>query len=89
MAVQMAEVQMGHMLGTQSEPGAVTVVVSVAGSMTASSGGHGAVEELVSVTDLGSVLFGSSVVADCLWKCGTHLWTALALGPLPEIWTEP
>lgn len=59
---------MGHMFGDESEP-EVGAVVSVAGSLIVSSWGHGAVEELVSVTDLGSLWFGtwSSVVADCLW----------------------
>ncbi len=63
MAASMAEVQLGHMFGTESEPGAGTVAVS--GSMTVSSWGHGAVEELVSVTDVGSLSFGTRF-ADCL-----------------------
>lgn len=68
-AAYMAEVQLGHLFGTEFDPGAGAVVVSVAGSMPVSSWSHETVEELVSVIDLGSHWFGtwSSVVADCLW----------------------
>jgi len=63
-----AEVQLGHVFRTESEPGAV--VASVTWSLTASSWDHAAVEELVVfVTDLGSLRFWTwtSVVAEHLW----------------------
>ena len=56
------------MFATELDPGTGAVVVAVSGSITVYSQGHGAVEELVSVTDLGSLWFvtWSSVIADCL-----------------------
>lgn len=51
----MAAVQLGHLFGAESEAGVEAVLVSVAGSMTVSSWGHGAVEEPVPVTDHGSL----------------------------------
>lgn len=55
------------MFEAEPEPVAGAAVVSVAGSQVVSSQGHGA--DLVSLTDLGSLRFGtrSSVVADRLW----------------------
>lgn len=69
MAAKTAEVQLGHMFRTESEPGDGAVVVPVAWSLTVASWSHGAVEELVSVTGPGSLRCETwtSVVADHLW----------------------
>lgn len=55
-----AWVQLGHMLEAESEPGAVVVSLTAAliAALTASSRGHGAVEEPASAAELDSLWFG-------------------------------